>query len=724
MRAMLRDMGSGKIGVFDVPVPELRMGGILVRTSFSAISTGTERSQLETASRTLIGKALERPDVVRQVLGYARRNGLGAAYAKVRSQLESLNPVGYSCSGIVIGVAAGVRDFRCGDRVACAGAGYASHAEVNWVPQNLAVRVPENVPLDAAALSTIGAIALQGLRQSRAVIGETVVVIGAGLVGVLTTQLARAAGCRVIAVDRDPERARKSAEFGAHLGLISSDERLEDTVTAFSRYGADAAIVTAAAPSGEPIELAARLLRDRGRIVVVGTVSIDVPRSVLFQKELSLEMSRSYGPGRYDPHYEEDGQDYPIGYVRWTEKRNLEAFLDALSSGSMDVCSLLQKRCAIERAAEALDELGSGKSYTAILEYPQAATAKPALGPRLVADASRSGELRVACIGAGGFAQAHILPNLRRRKSVQLQCVATASGTTAETARRKYGFNQACTSTEVLENPDVSSVFILSRNSTHAEYVVRALESGKQVFAEKPLAVTRQQLDEIRRAYERAAHPFLMVGFNRRFAPATEQILEFFAGRHEPMMITIRVNAGYLPQEHWTQRASEGGRVIGELCHLVDWASFVVGHSITSVSAMSLPDSGRYSSDNLTATISFADGSLANLTYVANGERHLRKEYYEVFCQGTAARLDDFRVLELFKSGKSRRWKSAQDKGHNRQLEVVLGRMESGGLSPISLRELAEVAEATFRIDELVRGRQTASDDPQADLLAKLSAAQ
>jgi len=703
MRALLRDMASGAVEIFDVPVPELRPGGILVRTSFSAISAGTERAQMETASRSLIGKALARPDLVRQVLGYARRNGFGAAYTKVRSQLESLNPLGYSCSGVVIGVGAGVRDFRCGDRVACAGVGYASHAEVNWIPQNLAVRIPENVPLDAAALSTIGAIALQGLRQSRTALGETVVVIGAGLVGVLTIQLARAAGCRVIAIDCDPERAGEATRFGAHLGLASSDVALEETITVFSRYGADVAIVTAAADSSEPVELAAKLLRDRGRIVIVGTVAIDVPRAMLFQKELSLEMSRSYGPGRYDPHYEEDGHDYPIGYVRWTEKRNLEAFLDALSSGSVNVSGLLQRRQPIGRAIEVLQELGSGRHYTTILEYPQNEVTQPSPKPCPVLAAKRVDELRVGCIGAGRFAQDYILPNLRRQEGVRLLCVATASGTTAEAARRKYGFAQACAAAEVFDNPDVDSVFILSRNHTHSEYVVRALRSGKPVFVEKPLAVTRGQLEDIQRAYERAVNPFLMVGFNRRFAPATERIREFFAGRREPMMVTIRVNAGYLPREHWTQHADEGGRIIGEVCHFVDWVRFVVGHPISSVFAASLPDCDRYCSDNLTASLSFADGSVATLTYVANGDRALHKEYYEVFCQGMVARLDDFRVLELFNNHKSQRIKLPQDKGHGREMECVSATLKSRRDCPIPFREIVEVTWATLRIGEIAR---------------------
>lgn len=701
MRILLGDMNSGEIGIHDVPAPELRPGGILVRTWFSAISAGTERAQMETASRSLLGKALDRPDLVRQVLDYGRAQGWRAAYQKIRSRLETFTPLGYSCSGVVIGVGEGVRDFRCGDRVACAGAGYASHAEVNLVPQNLAVRVPEKVAMDAAALSTIGAVAMQGLRQSQAALGETVLIIGAGLVGALTIQLARAAGCRVIAIDLDPQRAGEAVKLGAHLGLVLSDSDLEARVRHFSRYGADVAIITAGTRSSEPVELAAQLLRDRGRIVIVGNAGTDVPRAVLYRKELSLVLSRSYGPGRYDPAYEEDGHDYPVGYVRWTEKRNLEAFLDALSTGAVDVSPLLQRRCPFERAAEALAGLGEGKAYTAILEYPQESTLR-APKPHLVCTAPQAGELRVGCIGAGTFAREQIFPNLRQ-EGVRLLCVASASGVTAEAARKKFGFAHACTPSELFDRPDVNAVFVLSRNRTHAEYVARALQCGKRVFVEKPLAVTREQLREIQAAYQRASHPFLMVGFNRRFAPATTAIRQFFADRHEPMMLTIRVNAGYLPRDHWTQHPEEGGRIIGELCHFVDWARFVIGHPIRAVAAAGLPDADRYSADNLSATLSFADGSVANLVYVANGDRRVSKEYYEIFCQGMVARLDDFRELELVRGRKVQRMKVGYHKGHSREVRQVLDCMESGHASLIPFEELLEVTEATFGIAENLR---------------------
>src|SRR5208337_2152392 len=400
MRAILQDVRNGEVSTYDVPPPELRPGGILVRTAFSTISSGTERATVETSGKSLFGKALARPDLAKQVLAFASTNGIKAAYEKVRMRLDTLSPLGYSCSGVVIGVGEGVTDFQNGDRVACAGGGYANHCEVNWVPRNLAVRVPESVALDAASLTTIGAVAMQGLRQSEVKFGETVAVIGTGLVGLLTIQLARAAGCRVIAIDRDPNRVQKAGSMGAHLALATSDPHLQIAVHDFSRYGADAAIVTAAAPSAEPMELAAQILGDRGRIVVVGSVGMGVSRSNLYNKELTILMSRSYGPGRYDPRYEEGGNDYPVGYVRWTERRNMEAFLDCLALRSIDVTPLLERRYSIDEGRQAYEVLKSYDAYTVILEYPngseaveRAASEVLTLRPRL------SERLQVGCIG-------------------------------------------------------------------------------------------------------------------------------------------------------------------------------------------------------------------------------------------------------------------------------------------------------------------------------------
>ncbi len=708
MRAILEDIRSGEVASHEVPQPELRPGGILVRTAYSAISAGTELAHREQVEKSLLGKALARPDLVRQVFDFARTSGVKAAYQRVQSRLDSLGPLGYSCAGIVLAAGQGVLEFKPGDRVACAGAGYASHCEVNFIPKNLAARIPDAVPLEAASLTAIGAIALQGFRQSQAVLGEVVAVIGAGLVGVLTIQLAKAAGCRVIAIDLDPQRVEQARRFGADLALCSSDRDAVSRAKEFAGHGADVAIITAATPSAEPIELAAGICRDRGRIVVVGTVDLGVSRQPMYMKELSLVLSRSYGPGRYDPQYEEEGLDYPIGYVRWTEKRNMEAFLELLASGAIQVSPFIEKRCSVEQGGAAYRELKDTGAYTVLVEYP--VRALPAI-PVASSDSPQPvrargpGDLRIGCIGAGSFARAVIFPALRQSRGVVLHSVATASGVAAESARRLFGFARAAQAGDLLQDKDTDLVVVLSRHDSHAQYVIAALSNHKPVLVEKPLAVSREQLEEVRHAYqaekERHASPFLMVGYNRRFAPFTEKLKQFFAGRQEPMVVHIRVNAGYLPHQHWTQQTSSGGgRIIGELCHFVDWARCVVGAGVVSVSANGIPDGSRYNRDNVVATLTFQDGSIANILYLANGDRSVAKEHYEVFCQGKVGRIDDFRTLELASDGKTRRTKAGRDKGHQREIDLTLEAIRRGTGSPIPFEELVEVSGVTIAIEE------------------------
>ena len=715
MRALLEDMKSGRIAAYDVPAPDLQEGGILLRTAFSAISAGTEKASVEAGRKSLFGKAMARPDLVKQVVAYAQSNGIRAAHQKVQARLETLSALGYSCSGYVLEAGAGVTGFQPGDRVACAGAGYASHCEINFVPENLAVHVPNNVSLEAAALTTIGAIAVQGIRQANVTFGETVAVIGVGLVGVLAVQVLRAAGCRVIAIDLSSERAAQAPSFGAHIGLCTSDPGLEGAVASFSRYGVDAALIMAATKSAEPLELAAKLLRDRGRIVVVGDVGMGVSRANMYRKEISLSMSRSYGPGRYDPLYEEGGQDYPIGFVRWTEKRNMEAFLDLLSAGALQVEALLGGCFAVEEGEKAYAAVETG-AYTGIIDYHAPAdgllSAKPSLPAHAVQPRMKD-KLRVGCIGAGGFARGIVFPLLRSTPGLTLDSVASSTGAAAESARTGYGFSIAESPSELLNNPNLDAVFVLTRHDSHAAYVKGALERGKNVFVEKPLAVNREQLEMVRIAYAQALaesrSPFVMVGFNRRFAPLTEKLMAFFGQRSEPMLIHVRCNAGFIPRENWVQNSENGGRIIGELCHFVDWARAVVGCPMRAITSAALPDAGRYSQDNVTVAISFEDGSVANLLYLANGDRGVGKEYFEVFCGGGIARLDDFKTLILSRNGKTESLKSGRDKGHRRELEMTVEAMKQDRNAPIPFHELVEVTEATFAIEDAIRTQRTIS---------------
>jgi predicted dehydrogenase/threonine dehydrogenase-like Zn-dependent dehydrogenase len=704
MLALLTDRKSGEVSTYDVPAPELRPGGLLVRTQYSAISAGTERATLELSSKSLLAKAKARPDLVKQVIEYARQNGVKAAYEKVHAKLDTLTTLGYSCAGEVISVADGVHEFRAGDRVACAGGTYANHAEINFVPRNLAVRIPSQVSSVAASLTTIGAIAMQGVRQAEVGIGETVAVIGAGLVGVLTIQILRAAGCRVVAIDLLPQRVKRAAEHGAHLAVAANDPTLASCIKEFSRYGVDAAILTAATDSVEPAEMAAKILRDRGRIIVVGAVGMGVSRSNMYMKELSLTLSRSYGPGRYDPQYEEGGIDYPIGYVRWTERRNMEAFLDLLAAGQIDVTSLLEHRYTIEDGAKAFGDLKNGL-YTAILEYNGASAVSQRSTPAAVAVRPRIGdEVRVGCIGAGSFASSVIFPTLQSIKGARLQSVATISGAGAASAQRAFKFQAAEQPSELLNDPNVDAVFVLTRHDTHATLAAQTLHADRPVFVEKPLAMNREQLAQLQEVYaeqlQAGRAPFVMVGFNRRFAPFTEKIRQFFAGRREPMMIHVRVNAGFIPHDHWIH--AQGGRIVGEFCHFVDWARSVIGSPIQSVTASGLPNGTKFAPDNIAVTLKFADGSVANLLYLANGDRSIPKEFFEVFCQGAIARLHDFRTLELARDGKVQKLKSVQDKGHRRELQLTIEAVRDGKPSPISFEELVEVTEATFLVDNAV----------------------
>jgi len=714
VQAILLDRRSGQANSYEVPEPELRPGGILVRTAFSAISAGTERAGREEAGKSLISKALARPALVRQVFDFAWTEGIRAAYQQVQSRRDSLSPLGYSCAGVVIAAGQRVHELQPGDRVACGGVGYANHCEINFIPRNLAVRVPDSVPLDAASLTAIGAIALQGFRQSQAVLGETVAVIGAGLVGLLTMLLAKAAGCRVIAIDIDPERARRAEQLGANLALCSADNHTSVSAKEFGGYGADVAIVTAATPSTAPVDLAANIVRDRGRIVVVGAVGMGVSRQTMYIKELSLTLSRSYGPGRYDLQYEEEGIDYPIGYVRWTEKRNMEAFLGLLASGAINVAPLIERRCPVERGEKAYDELNGKGVYTVLLEYPAAALEKPLPASdtsRQVGRSPLAGALKVGCIGAGAFARNVIFPALCKTRGVALRSVATASGVGSESVRRVFCFAEAVTPAEAIQDAETDAVFVISRHHSHAQYVVAGLSNHKPVFVEKPLAINREQLDEIRCTYEaereKGHAPFLMVGFNRRFAPFTEKLQEFFSHRQEPMMVHVRVNAGYIPRDHWVQGSSEGGRIVGELCHFVDWARAIIGSSIVNVTASALPDGTRYNRDNVVATLSFRDGSIANILYLANGDNSIPKEYFEVFAGGRVGCIHDFCSLELTRDGKTQRTKGRRDKGHNREVQLTVEAMRRRGSSPIPFEEIAEVSEASIAILEAIATGQS-----------------
>ncbi|MGH7477136.1 MAG: bi-domain-containing oxidoreductase [Longimicrobiales bacterium] len=719
MKQLVYDLRSGDPRVVQVPAPLARDGGVLVRTRYSAVSVGTERAALETGRKSLLAKARERPHEVRKVLDAVAREGVRSTAHKVRSRLGALAPLGYSCAGTVEKVGAGVQRLHEGDAVACAGAGYANHAERVWAPANLVTRVPPEVPLEHAAFATIGAIALQGVRQAEVALGNVVVVIGLGLIGQITVQLLRAAGARVVAVDVDASRVALAGRW-AERALLRSGDVAGAVYSLSAGIGADAVIIAASTRSEDPVRLAGELARDRARVVVVGAVPINVPRRSYYAKELELRLSRSYGPGRYDPAYEEKGQDYPAGYVRWTEGRNLGEFVRLLATGVVTVEPLISSRVAIADAAPAYAALGdSGERPLGILlEYPvagggegggggTAGSVAPSALPVQPWTRRASGRVGIGFAGAGSFATGVLLP-LLRRLPVELRGVTTASGITARNAAETYGFAYAASSPEeVISDPQVDAVFIATRHAEHASLAAAALRAGKAVFVEKPLAITDASLAEVLAAAA-GARP-LMVGFNRRFAPATEFVLRGIAGRAGTRMVHARVNAGALPRDHWVHdREVGGGRLIGEGCHFIDLVAVLAGDLPVEARAVAIAgaDADALLEDNLQVTLRFAGGSVGSVLYTAKGSRSMAKERIEVFAGGCSAVIDDFRSAELHDESRSlvraligrggTRWTGKQDKGHAAALRAFIDAVRADRESPIPLAQVAASSWATL----------------------------
>ncbi len=714
MKQLLQNMRDGKTQVVEVPVPQARRGTALVQVAASLVSAGTERMLVEFAGKSLVGKAQSRPDLVRQLLDKARREGLVTTLESAFNRLDQPMVLGYSSAGTVVSIGDGMPGIQVGDRVACAGGGYAVHAEYNIVPHNLLTPLPDSVDFESAAFTTLGAIALQGFRLAQPQLGDQVAVIGLGLLGLLTVGIAKAAGCHVFGVDIDPARVKLALQMGADATTARADAE-EAGRTFSSGRGFDAVLICADTHSNDPIELAGVLARDRGQVVAVGAVGLEIPRKLYYEKELHLQISRSYGPGRYDSAYEEQGRDYPYGYVRWTEGRNLAAFVELLASGRLDVHPLITHRFDIAQAPDAY-ELITGKLKQpflgVLLTYPQASNAPAATRVRVAqaaAAAPLKGDPGLGILGAGNYATAVFLPNVQKVGGVQKVAIATASGVSARHAAQRYGFQIASSSEdELFEDPDIQILALLTRHQHHARQVLAALAHGKHVFCEKPLAITPAELDEIEAVLNglNEKSPRVMVGFNRRFAPYSRELQRFLHNRSEPLAAHYRVNAGFLPPSHWLHDASQGGgRIIGEGCHFIDYLTWLVGQPPVSVQAAGLPDGGRYHEDNVQLTFGFPDGSLGTLTYLANGDKAFPKERIEVFCGGRVAVLDDFRSLELFHNGKRTRMVSrmTQDKGHRAAWEAFLAAVRSSQPAPIPYPELIGVTRASFAAVEALR---------------------
>lgn len=722
MKQVVQNFKTGELKIEELPPPALRPGGLLVRTAYSLISAGTERTTVATAQSSLIGKARQRPDLVMQVLDTLRREGLRNTYEKVMARLETVKALGYSSAGVVIGVGEGVGGFHVGDPVACAGAGYASHAEVNFVPANLCTPVPEGLSLDKAAYTTLAAIALQGVRQARPQLGESVVVIGLGLLGQLTVQLLVAAGCRVFGIDLDPVTVELARKSGAHEAVLRSED-VHKLVEAFtSGRGADSIIITASTSSNDPVKLAGEIARDRARVVVVGAVKIDIPREHFYMKELELCLSRSYGPGRYDPSYEEFGFDYPIGYVRWTEKRNMEEVLRLMAAGQLNIDLLTTHRYRIERATEAYDLIlgknGQEPVCGVLLEYDTASPVVSRVETKHAAKVARlrDGRVGVGFIGAGNFATASLLPHLRDHDAVVLTGLANSTGISGKNTAERFRFGFCASSpSEVISDGGTDAVFIATRHNTHAPLVCEALRAGRAVFVEKPLCLNEAELKSVLEAWRASERPALMVGFNRRFAPLAVEIKKAFGRKTTPFSINYRVNAGFIPKDSWIQDPIQGGgRIIGEVCHFIDLMQYftdaepvkVYGEAVTTGSEKETDE------DTVQITLKFSDGSIGNVSYIAVGDKGFPKERVEIFGSNAVAILDDFKSALFTKGGGSRSLgNGSQDKGHRQEVRAFIDTLVKREAMPITVKSIVATTLTTFKILESLQSGAPATID-------------
>ena len=712
MKQIVHQLRSGEILLQDVPVPAVKPGHLLIQTTSSLISAGTERMLIEFGRAGYLAKARQQPEKVMQVLDKIRTDGLGATVQSVMSTLDRPLPMGYCNVGRVLEVGEGVERFCQGDRVASNG----NHAQVVMVPKHLAAKIPDGVTDDEACFTVLGSIALQGIRLLSPTLGETIAVFGLGLIGLVAVQILKAHGARVIGFDYDGDRGDLATRYGAEAENLALGTDPVEAARAFTgELGVDGVLVTAATKSNELMHQAAQMCRQRGRIVLTGVTGLNLERSDFFEKELTFQVSCSYGPGRYDPRYEEMGQDYPVAFVRWTEQRNFEAVLELMRQKRLSTGELISQRIPLADAKAAYDAVAAKSVIGVMLTYPESETqeARQALAARVVRHhPPREQADTVVCgsIGAGNFAQQKIFPALVKA-GARLKWVATSTGLSGSIAARKFGIEQGTTDVrQVLDDPEVNAVVIATRHNTHASLVIRAIEAGKSVFVEKPLCLTAEELGQITQAYQEAEErgpkrPILMVGYNRRFAPLVTLLRSRLSRRKRPLAMTFTCNAGNVPPGHWAQDpAIGGGRIIGEACHFIDLLHFLADESpITRVSAMRLEPGGAVNpGDTVSITLRFADGSLGQINYFANGARSYPKERLSVFGEGRVLRMDNFRRLHGYGyRGKNKRsW--TQDKGHGEGFRAFVEAVRTGAPSPIPWESIVNTTQATFAVLEAI----------------------
>ncbi|MFD8205075.1 bi-domain-containing oxidoreductase [Streptomyces sp. NPDC059695] len=711
MKQVVQNYKSGELAVLDVPVPGCKPGGVLVRTAYSLISTGTELMKVSEAGMSMLGKARSRPDQVAKVMQSVATNGVPATYRKVMGKLDSYTPLGYSLCGVAEQVGAGVDDVKVGDLVACAGNEHALHAELNWVPKNLYTPVPDGVAPRHAAFGTVGSIALQGVRQGEPQLGDVALVIGLGLIGQLVVQLLSASGAVVVGVDPDPARCELAERLGAAASGDPASPAVEAAVAELTGgHGVDQVYLAAGGASNQPVELAARLSRDRGRVVDIGKCRLDLPWNAYYEKELDVRFSRSYGPGRYDPEYELEGRDYPIGYVRWTERRNLACFLDLLARDRVDVDPLVSHIADFDDAVETYRSLKEGelKAVAVLFRYAEQEAEAVTEAPEVAVPAVRraasaaparpvKGPVRVAFVGAGNYATSMLLPHLAGRDGVELSTVVTTTALSAANAQRKFGFTGATTDLDaVLGDPSIDAVFVVTRHSSHADLTQKALLAGKAVFVEKPLALTEDELAGVLAAVEKSGNDRLQVGFNRRFAPLLQEAKKRFGVRTGPASLRYLVNAGRLQHGSWyLQQGSEGSRFAGEGGHFVDTASWLLGADPVSVYAVA-----PAGNEDLQVVLRYPDGSTATISYVTTGPAAFPKETLDLVADGKVLRLDDFVRAQVYGPEKwvSSRLPKARDKGQNAELAAFVRAVRTGGPMPVPLESLVATTAATLAV--------------------------
>lgn len=696
MKQVLQDLKSGAVAVLEVPEPAPAPGRVLVRVEISLLSAGTENAQVAKARQSLLAKVREKPQLLRQGLEEFRERGLAGVRQRLASKFEGLAELGYSCAGVVIHSGEETGRITPGMRVACGGVGFANHAEIVSVPPLLTAPVPGSVGSETAAYATLAAIAMQGVRQAQVQLGEAVAVIGLGLVGLLAVQFLRAGGCKVVGID-PAEPARRRGTICGAASVAAPDQALEAVAAASGGRGVDAVIVCAATASSSPVELAGKIARSRGRVVMVGATGMQIPREDYYLKELSFTLSRSYGPGRYDPTYEEDGLDYPFDYVRFTEQRNLTAFLEMAERGLVDTSVLTTHRFPVDRAPDAYALLNAPGADRAgvLLSYREAPSTSPRLSLQVApASPTLAGTIGLGFIGAGAYAQGMLLPILKARRDVSFRSVMTLSGSQGLAVARRFGFEQVCTEAgEVLANKAVDLVFVVTRHDSHTDLVCRALSAGKHVWVEKPLGLTLEELKKVWDTLKANPSQRLIVGFNRPFSQDAVWLKTKLEAHGCPMML-YRVNAGQVPANSWVNDPKAGGgRLLGEGCHFFDFLRWMAGAMAVSVYAepAGMAGSDLEPTGNFAATVRFENGAVGQLLYSAQGASSMEKEHFELFTGTRCGSIQDYRSADFFRgNSREQRSRHAQDKGQAALLDLYLTCLRQGSASPVSHEDLVE----------------------------------